>query len=85
VFLALAYLKPQILSIPNRLWFKLGLGLGAFVAPVIMVLIYFTTVVPIGLLMRLMGKDLLKQKLDRNVKSYWIERSEPIGSMKDQF
>ena len=34
--------------------------------------------------MRLLGKDLLKQKLDKNAKSYWIERSEPMGSMKNQ-
>ena len=59
--------------------------LGAVVAPVVMALVYFTTVVPIGLIMRLIGKDLLRQKLDKNTKSYWIERNEPMGSMKDQF
>ena len=38
-----------------------------------------------GIIIRLFGKDLLKQKLDKNVKSYWIERTDPIGSMKNQF
>jgi hypothetical protein len=61
------------------------MALGAVVAPVVMALVYFSTVVPIGLIMRLMGKDLLRQKLDKNTKSYWIERNEPMGSMKDQF
>jgi hypothetical protein len=84
-FLTLAYLKPQALSFPNKLWFKLGVALGAVIAPIIMLLVYLTTVVPIGLIMRLMGKDLLRQKLDGNAKSYWIDRNEPISSMKNQF
>ena len=85
IFFLLAYVAPKVLSLPNKLWFKLGMALGAVVAPVVMALVYFTTVVPIGLIMRLMGKDLLRQKLDKNTKSYWIERNEPMGSMKDQF
>ena len=85
IFFVLAYVAPRILSIPNKLWFKLGIALGAVVAPVVMALVYFTTLVPIGLIARLMGKDLLRQKLDKNAKSYWIERNLPIGSMKDQF
>jgi len=38
-----------------------------------------------GLVMRLLGKDLLRQKIDKNAKSYWIDRTEPVGSMKNQF
>ena len=81
----LAYLAPKVLSVPNKLWFKLGIGVGSIFAPVVMAVIYFSTVVPIGLIMKLIGKDLLRQKLDKNAKSYWIERNEPMGSMKDQF
>jgi hypothetical protein len=85
IFFLLAYVAPKVLSVPNKLWFKLGMALGAVVAPVVMALVYFSTVVPIGLIMRLMGKDLLRQKLDKSAKSYWIQRNEPMGSMKDQF
>jgi hypothetical protein len=85
IFLLLAFLAPKILVLPNKLWFKFGLLIGSIVAPIVMSLIYFITVVPTGLFMRLLGKDLLKQKLDKNAKSYWIERKEPIGSMKNQF
>ena len=85
IFFLLAYVAPKGLSVPNKLWFRLGMALGAVVAPVVMALVYFTTVVPIGLIMRLMGKDLLRRKLDKNTKSYWFERNEPMGSMKDQF
>ena len=85
VFLLLAFVAPQVLELPNKLWFKFGILLGSIIAPVVMALVYFSTVLPTGLIMRLLGKDILKQKLDKNAKSYWIERSEPIGSMKNQF
>ena len=85
ILLVLAFLAPKTLSIPNKLWFKLGMALGAVVAPVVMALVYFITVVPTGLLIRLSGKDLLREKLDRSANSYWIERDQPVGSMKDQF
>ena len=84
-FLLLTYIAPNTLSLPNKLWFKFGVFLGSIIAPIVMSLVYFLTVLPTGLIMRLLGKDLLKQKLDKNSRSYWIERSEPMGSMKNQF
>jgi len=85
VLLSLAYITTKTLAIPNKLWFKLGILLGDIVAPIIMALIYFLAVLPTGLIVRLMGKDLLRQRLDKNAKSYWVERDQPVGSMKDQF
>jgi Mg2+/Co2+ transporter CorB len=85
VFLLLVFIAPKTLSLPNRLWFKFGMILGSIITPIVMALVYFITVLPTGLIMRLLGKDLLKQKLDKNAKSYWIERTEPMGSMKNQF
>ena len=85
IFSLLAFLAPKILVLPNKLWFKFGLLIGSIVAPIVMAFVYFVTVLPTGLIMRLLGKDLLKQKLDKNAKSYWVKRSEPMGSMKNQF
>ena len=85
IFFLLAFLAPKVLVLPNKLWFKFGLLIGSIVAPIVMAFVYFVTVLPTGLIMRLLGKDLLKQKLDKNAKSYWIERKEPMGSMKNQF
>ncbi len=85
VFFLLGFIAPRLLTLPNRLWFKFGILLGSIIAPIVMALVYFITVLPTGLIMRLLGKDLLKQKLDKNAKSYWIKRSEPMGSMKNQF
>ena len=85
IFFLFAFLVPKILVLPNKLWFKFGLLIGSIVAPIVMAFVYFVTVLPTGLIMRLLGKDLLKQKLDKNAKSYWVKRSEPMGSMKNQF
>tara|TARA_B100000768_G_C11026284_1_gene268191 strand:+ start:144 stop:392 length:249 start_codon:yes stop_codon:yes gene_type:complete len=81
----LAFLAPKILVFPNKIWFKLGLLIGSIVAPIVIAFVYFVTVLPTGFIMRLLGKDLLKQEFDKNSKSYWIERKEPMGSMKNQF
>ena len=85
IFLFLAYVIPNILRIPNILWFKFGMLLSYIISPIIMALVYVTTVLPTGLIMRLLGKDLLRQKLDNNAQTHWITRNEPIGSMKNQF
>ena len=85
IFVFLAFIAPKVLVFPNKLWFKFGLLLGSIVAPIVMAFVYFVTVLPTGLIMRLLGKDILKQQLDKNAKSYWIERKEPMGSMKNQF
>ena len=85
IFFLLAFIATQVLVLPNKLWFKFGLLLGSIISPIAMTLVYYITVIPTGLIMRLLGKDLLKQKLDKNAKSYWIERKQPMGSMKNQF
>jgi hypothetical protein len=85
IFFLLAYVAPKVLSVPNKLWLMLGMALGAVVAPVVMALVYVTTVVPIGLILRLIGKDILQQKLNKNAKSYWVKRVQPMGSMRNQF
>ena len=85
IFFLLAFLAPKKLAIPNKLWFKFGIFLGSIVAPIVMIAVYLITVLPTGIIMRLLGKDLLRQKFDKNLNTYWIARKEKIGSMKNQF
>jgi hypothetical protein len=74
---AFGLLAPGLLAPLNRAWTKLGLLLFKVVNPLVLGLIYLTTVVPIGLLMRLLGRDLLSLKLDRQAQSYWVVREPP--------
>ena len=84
IFLILGVLNSKILTLPKILWIKLGLILGKIVAPIIMGIIYFFVITPIGLLMRLIGKDLLNLKFNKN-KTYWIKRVNKLTTMKRQF
>ena len=68
----------------NKLWFKFGLFLGKIISPIIMGVIFFLVVTPIGFLMKLLGKDLINLKFNSE-KSYWIEKSGPKSKMKNQF
>ena len=84
VFLVLGLINSKVLTPLNRLWFKFGLLLGRIISPIVMGLIFFLVVTPIGLIMRIIGKDLLNLKLNKD-KSYWIEKSGPKSKMKNQF
>lgn len=77
LFLVLALRWTAPLRPLNRLWARVGLLLHAVVNPLVMGLLFFSTVLPIGLLLRLMGKDLLNLKRDQAAKSYWIARQPP--------
>ena len=84
IFLTLGLLNSKILTPLNKIWFKFGIILGKIISPIIMGVIFFLVVTPIGLLMRLFGKDLLNLKYNKN-KSYWIEKNGPKSKMKNQF
>ena len=84
IFLVLGLLNSKILTPLNKLWFKIGILLGKIVSPLIMGIIFFLVVTPIGLIIRLFGKDVLNLKYNNN-KSYWIEKKGPKSKMKNQF
>ena len=84
IFLILGLLDSRILTPLNRLWFKFGIFLGRIVTPLIMAIIFFLVVTPIGVLMRAIKKDLINLKLNTN-KSYWISKEGPKSKMKNQF
>ena len=85
VFLFLGLANSKLLTPLNKLWFKFGIILGAIIAPIVMGVVFFFVVTPIGIIMRIMGKDLLKRKYDKKKETYWIKRSKPVSTMKQQF
>jgi hypothetical protein len=81
-FLLAAAARPTLLASLKRLWHRLGLLLHAIVSPVVLGLLFFTTVTPIGLLMRGLGRDLLRLRFEPDAPTYWIERRPP-GPARD--
>ena len=84
IFLILGLINSKILTPLNRLWYKFRLLLGKFISPLIMGIIFFIVVTPIGIIMRLLKKDLLNLKYNKK-KTYWIDKSGPKSKMKNQF
>jgi len=84
IFLVLGLLNSKLLNPLNIVWVKFGELLGKIIAPIVMAIIYFIIVTPIGLFMRLIGKDLLNIKFSKS-NTYWIKREKKVGSMKKQF
>ncbi len=79
---------PERLAVLNRLWTRLGLLLSRVVTPIVLGLVFYVTVTPIGLAMRMLGKDPLRLRPSPDAKSYWIVREPPgpsAPSMTRQF
>ena len=85
IFLILGLTNSNLLTPLNKLWFKFGIALGAVIAPIVMSIIFFLAITPIGLLMKILGKDLLNKKINKEKNTYWIKRDVPVGTMKRQF
>ena len=84
IFLILGLMNSKILAPLNRIWFKFGILLGKIVSPFVMGVIFFFIVTPIGIIMKIIGKDLLNLRYN-NKNTYWVEKTGPKSKMKNQF
>ena len=84
IFFVLGLINSKLLTPLNKLWFKFGILLGNIIAPIIMGIVFFLVVTPIGLIMRFFRKDILKLKKNTS-DSYWINKDDTNSSMKNQF
>ena len=85
IFLILGLFNSKILTPFNKLWMRLGILLGTIVSPIVMGIVYFVVITPIGLIMKLFGKDVLNLKIDKNKNTYWTLKKKIPSKMKDQF
>ena len=83
-FLLLGILNSKLLTPLNKIWFKFGIFLGNFIAPLIMGFVFFFVVTPISILLKIFKKDVLSLKKN-NKATYWKKKSEYVTSMRNQF
>ena len=83
IFLIITIIKPNLFTFLNKFWIKFGILLGKIISPVVMSLVFFIVVTPIGILVRILKKDVMGLK--RGASSYWINRENKIQTMKKQF
>jgi len=83
IFLIITIIRPNLFTFLNKLWIKFGILLGKIISPLVMSLVFFIVVTPIGMLVRILKKDTMGLK--RGASSYWINKEDKIQSMKKQF
>jgi hypothetical protein len=83
VFLIITIIRPNLFTFFNRLWIKFGILLGKIISPIVMGVVFFFVVTPIGILVKILKKDVMGLK--RGAPSYWINRKDKLQSMKKQF
>jgi predicted membrane metal-binding protein len=77
VFALLAFTVARVLHPLNVVWMHFGLLLNKIVSPVVMGVIFFLVFAPVGIFFRLTGRDALRRTFERDLPSYWIDRSPP--------
>ena len=83
-FLIITIIRPNLFTFLNKLWIQFGILLGKIISPLVMGLVFFFVVTPIGILIRMLKKDVMGLK--RGAPSYWINREDKkVQSMKKQF
>jgi hypothetical protein len=82
-FLIITIIEPNLFTILNKLWIKFGILLGKIISPIVMILVFFFVVTPIGIFVKVLKKDVMSLK--RITSSYWIVRKDKVQSMKKQF
>jgi energy-coupling factor transporter transmembrane protein EcfT len=83
IFLIITIIRPNLFTFLNKLWIKFGILLGKIISPLVMGLVFFIVVTPVGMLARILKKDTMGLK--RGASSYWINKEDKIQSMKKQF
>ena len=87
-FAVVAFARPALLAVPNKLWTRLGILLGMIVSPIALGILFYAVFAPFGAVMRLSGKDPLRLRRDPAASSYWITREPPgpaPGTLTNQF
>jgi hypothetical protein len=85
VLLALAAAFPRSLREIKRGWLFFGFLMGLVASPVVLGILFYGVIAPLGLLMRLFGRDSLRLRSNPTCTTYWRERTEPPSPMTEQF
>ena len=85
IFTTIAFTKPLILSSFYKVWVRFGEVIGGVISKVIMMILFYVMFTPIAFILKLLGKDLLNKKIDKNASTYWVTRETQPGSLKNQY
>ena len=85
IFLILGLNNSELLSKPNKYWNRFGILLGTIIAPIVMLVVFYLVVVPIGIFMKIIKSNYLDIKIDKDIHSYWKKKDNSKFNFDDQF
>lgn len=86
IFAAISILKPSRLHKINVIWGRFGLLINKIVSPVVLAILFYFVFMPVGLFLKITGKDILNKKINKKIATYWVDSSRTLNtSMRDQF
>jgi len=85
IFIIISFACPSILTGFYKIWIKIGDLIGGIVSKLIIVIMFYAIFTPVSFVLKLLNKDLLNKKIDKNIDTYWINRKIQPGSLKNQF
>lgn len=77
--IGLGLFSPKLLLPFQKIWMAFSIVIGFFMSRLILAVLFYTVITPIGLAVRIFGRDILDERIDRLKKSYWIRRVSPHG------
>ncbi len=84
VFVGTGIILPQILKFPQKIWMGLAVIFGFFMSRIVLAVLFYVVITPIGIITRIFGKDILDQRIDRSAGSYWKMRN-PAAKTKESY
>lgn len=85
IMFLIAFMKPTLLHLPNKAWFRFGMFLGGIVSPIVLGFVFVVAFCSTSLIFKILRKDPLEQSFDSRAKSYWKKRVHPLESFEKQF
>ena len=83
LFVILAFIAIPVLRPFHKLWMMLALAMGFVMSRVILTLLYYLILTPIGLLAKIVGKKFMPLVFDKNAKTYWEKRENIVKQQID--
>ena len=86
IFAVWALVAPATMRGVYRVWMRIGLAISKVTTPIILGIVFYIVLMPVGVLMRLFRWDAMKRKLDSDLETYRIDKREsPSGSLENPF
>jgi hypothetical protein len=85
LFALISVLKPKLFKYLNIFWYRLGNLLNVVISPIILAILFYLIITPMGIFLKLVKKDILNLKLSSQKETYWIKSSRPQTNLTEQF